>query len=406
MKGREYQKPRLFEYGLARVLSSVLLKTKFHAKTLRNELKGVKTPYVIICNHECALDVVYLFNVNKNRHTFVISGSFYKTIKAGNVLKNLKMISKQQFQTKVTDLMAMKKVVDSGHQLVIYPAGLMPENGVSTPIMPSTYEFLKWLGVDVYVARVYGSYFVNPKWSKVKRSGKTLLDVYKLFSKEELKETPVSDVRKKVEDALLYDAYKENEKLNIEYKNGDNVEGLENVLYACPKCKKEFSIKVKDKNTLYCTECGFEETADKRGFLHSKDGDETYKYVSTWDYEIYENLEETVNNTENYSLSKETEILKINEETKSFETVGSGTLTIDKEGLKLNGNISGKELDVKTAINEIPELPSSPGNYIELQHGDDIYRCKLKEGKYIVKYLHLLKIFYKKSTGENVKYVL
>ena len=76
------------------------------------------------------------------------------------------VIPKQQFQTTVTDMKNMKAVVEAGQPLVIYPAGLMCEDGLSTPVPKATYKFLKWMNVDVYMARTEGSYFVMPKWSK------------------------------------------------------------------------------------------------------------------------------------------------------------------------------------------------------------------------------------------------
>ena len=48
--------------------------------------------------------------------------------------------------------------------------------------------------------------------------------------------------------------YAEQEKHLVKYKGNNNLEGLENVLYECPECGKEFSIQVKDKSSLYCTE--------------------------------------------------------------------------------------------------------------------------------------------------------
>jgi hypothetical protein len=47
----------------------------------------------------------------------------------------------------------MKAVVEAGQPLAIYPAGLMCEDGLSTPIPKATYKFLKWMNVDVYMAR-------------------------------------------------------------------------------------------------------------------------------------------------------------------------------------------------------------------------------------------------------------
>ena len=72
----------------------------------------------------------------------------------------------------------MKAVVEEKGILVIYPAGLMCEDGLSTPIPNATFRFLQWMHADVYMAKTYGTYFCTPKWSKKRRRGRTYLDVY------------------------------------------------------------------------------------------------------------------------------------------------------------------------------------------------------------------------------------
>ena len=100
--------------------------------------------------------------------------AFFQTIPVPGVMPRLGLIPKQQFQTNLADLRKMKKVIDNGGILVIYPAGLMSEAGTSTPIPVATYQFLKWLGADIYMAKNIGTYFSMPKWRKGGiRTGKT-----------------------------------------------------------------------------------------------------------------------------------------------------------------------------------------------------------------------------------------
>jgi len=208
-----YRKPNLLCYRVAQVVSFAVAKLIFKRRIIRNEIKGLKGPFVVIANHQAAYDFVNLINTTSRRMSFVISNSFYETLPIKKILDKIGVIPKQQFQTTVKDMRDMKAVIDSGNPLVIYPAGLMCEDGLSTPIPSATYKFLKWLGADVYVARSFGTYFVMPKWSKGMRAGNTHLDIYKLFSKEELKNSSEAKIKEKAEKALLFDAYREQEKL-------------------------------------------------------------------------------------------------------------------------------------------------------------------------------------------------
>ncbi|MGM9858570.1 MAG: hypothetical protein ACI311_04930, partial [Bacilli bacterium] len=44
---------------------------------------------------------------------------------------------------------------------------------------------------------------------------------------------------------------------NFIYKNRNKLKGLENVIYVCPKCKKEYSLET-TKSVCKCNCCGFE----------------------------------------------------------------------------------------------------------------------------------------------------
>ena len=131
----------------------------------------------------------------------------------------------------------------------------MCEDGLSTPVPLATYKFLQWLKADVYVARCRGTYFAMPKWTSGFRPGRTHLDIYKLFSREELKNLDMVQVKDRAEEALLFDAYREQEIFKVKYSNGSDVRGLEHVLYQCPHCLAE-SRMTSQGTTLTCTACG------------------------------------------------------------------------------------------------------------------------------------------------------
>ena len=212
-----YQKPNLLCYRLTQAVSRVVASLIFKRKVLRNEIKGVKGPFVVIANHQAAYDFVNLIGMCSRPMSFVISNSFYQSLPIKGFLNKLGVIPKQQFQTNTTDLKKIRTVIQAGEPVVIYPAGLMCEDGLSTPIPAATCKLLKWLGVDVYMAKVSGTYFAMPKWTSGFRPGKTTLDVYKLFDKEELKDLEPEAVRNRMEEALLFDAYREQEHLRVKY---------------------------------------------------------------------------------------------------------------------------------------------------------------------------------------------
>lgn len=397
-----YVKPKIGYYRVAQAACWLVSKIIFRNKVLRNEIRGKKGPFVVIANHQTALDFVNLFCTTSRPMSFVISQSFFNTLPVKGYLKKIGVIPKQQFQTTVTDMKNMKAVIDHDQPLVIYPAGLMCEDGLSTPIPSATYKFLKWLGVDVYVARSYGSYFVMPKWTSGFRPGKTYIDIYKLISKEDLKKISLEDLKTITDDALFFDAYREQENNPQIYFHNNDLTGLQHVLYRCPHCGKEFTITVKEKATLLCSHCGYALTADRYGFLHNtaQIGQEI-RYISDWSRWIFNTMRSEMKADPELTLSGRTKIKMINQAKAKFEEVGEGTLTLNASGFLLDGIVHNSQLRINLPVGSVPTLPFSPGKYLELQYGNDIYRCVLEDGKLVMKYINMVKILYELH-AENI----
>ncbi len=390
-----YKKPSYFFYKLAQMVSFFVARFIFKRQIIRNEIKNAKGPFVVIANHQAAYDFVNLIGVCRRRMSFVISNSFYQSLPIQWLLDKLAVIPKQQFQTTVSDMKKMKAVIDAGEPLVIYPAGLMCEDGLSTPIPAATYKLFKWLGVDVYMAKTCGTYFAMPKWGEGFKPGKTTLDVYKLFSKEELDLLSPEEIKQKTEEALLFDAYREQEELQIKYKNGSNIEGLQNVLYLCPNCGKEFTTEIQNNNTLVCKECGFAQKSDDHGFLHkiSEVGDEI-RHVSEWSRKSFNLLKQGLINGIDTVLQEKTDIYMVNGKKKKYLKMGEGELTITDKEFLICGKIADQDLKVKVSAASFPTLPFCPGKYVEIQDGQTIYRCVLKDGKKAQKIINTVKAFF------------
>ena len=401
-KKNQMPKQNIFLYRIVQFLAWFVAVFAFRRKFLRNEIKGKKGPFVIIANHEAALDFVNLIGATRTPLSFVISNSFYNTLPFKSVVSRLGMIPKQQFQTTLRDLGAMRSTIKDGKILVIYPAGLMCEDGQSTPIPAATYEFLKWLNTDVYVAKTIGTYFSMPKWAKGIRVGRTFIDVYKLFDKDTLREMPLDEVKAKTSEALDFDAYLEQEKLKIKYTKNDHIEGLENVLYACPNCMGEFTMRTKKKKTIYCVQCGFEETSDKYAFLHNKKGvGEEVRHVSVWSRMIYNNLKEKVEEGKIKKISTMAKVQTIDPKKHKYRDAGRARITLTPDTLSIKGTLNGEEVDLAMPTISFPSLPFKPGRNFEIQHGEVSYRCFPQQPLVVMKWVNLVKIFYEIKTKEK-----
>ena len=187
----------------------------------------------------------------------------------------------------------------------------------------------------------------------------------------------------------------------VKYKNNSNLEGLENVLYFCPHCGKEFSMEVREKRTIFCRECGYEQVSDEYGFLHNTKGvGEEIPLVSDWSRKIYETLRERVKNGTEGSLESPVVIRMIDRKKHKFADAGEGVLSLSQDAICLKGCVNGEPIDLKLSGTEYPTLPFSPGKRFEIQQGKEIYRCVLEDGRLAMKFINMVKIFYEMSRGE------
>ncbi len=397
----EETKISLPAYRFTQFLAQILSLFVFRRKVIRNELKRAKGPYLVIANHECIIDFVNLIGLTRRPMHFVISRSFFNTLPFRETARKIGVMPKQQFQTKLSDLRQIKDYLNADEPVAIYPAGLMSADGLSTPIPRGTYKFIKWLGVDVYAARTTGAYFVMPKWAKGIRPARTLMDVYKLFDKEELKELTEDEVRLRAEPALLYDAYREEEEAGIHSVRNQEISGLQYVLFRCPHCGTEGQMKNPVPNTIRCDACAFEEHSDQYGLLHKVDGPgEELRYVSDWSLLTRETLWQEIASGRLRELSDRVEIKLLDVEKKKYRPAGSGRLTLREGSFLYEGKLNGEDVSLELPTKTVPTLPVIPGKHFEIQQGDTIYRCLPENKACMMKFVYMTELFYERSKAE------
>lgn len=402
MEQNKIKKPNTIVYALYVFLSKIVSKLIFNLKYDKKQFKEIKGPCLILANHECKLDFIFLTAALKRKAHFVISNSFYQINPIKPLLSAVQVIPKQQFQTSLSDMRKIKASLENNIPLIIYPAGMMTENGVSTPIPQATGKTAKWLNHDVYIAYITGSYLSNPKWGNKWRKGQMNLSIKKLYSKEELANIDPNEIQERIEKELYYDSYDNQEKLQTKYRGGDNIEGLENVLYWCPKCNSFHSLEVVDKKNLVCKKCGNKAIANKYGFLEKGTEDSIiYKHPSKWSLKIKENLEKEIKDNQEFLLSDYCEIKMINYKKKKFETVGNGLINLNRDRFELEGEVNNNAFLKTFNIDLYPILPFTPGKHFEIQDGKDIYRIILKHKEKTARWMSALEILYKLKQKEK-----
>ncbi len=389
---KSFRHPNRFLFWLAKSISRFACRFIYNAKIVRNELERKSGRCVIISNHESIIDVLPAYMVAPPNTHFVVSKAMMQSMPIAPLMEMCGAIGKNQFQTSALDMRRMKSVLDHDEPLMIFPAGLMSESGASTPIPIATAKVLKWFNADIYVSRVNGTYLTNPKWAKVKRRGEITIEVYKLASAKEFAALSDDEAARIVEEHLSFDAYRHNERKKIFYKNGDNVQGLEDVLYKCPVCEREFGMSVIRRNRLSCDYCGYTVKSDNYGKLSLIGGGEPmYEYPSDWHAYIEESVYEEIKDNNDFKYQTRARIFTINEKLHRYEMVGYGEISFDFDKFELNGRMRGQPHHEIISTAAFPILPFRPGAYFEIQHNEKIYRIIPDDPRIVMKWIFTLK---------------
>lgn len=132
--------------------------------------------------------------------------------------------------------------------------------------------------------------------------------------------------------------------------------------------------------------------------MHNKKGiGNEIRYVSDWSKHIFETVKKNIKCGIDDTLSSKTKISMIDYKKHKFVEVGEGTVLLSRDGFLIKGNINGEKTELSVSISNFASLPFSPGKYLEIQHGEDIYRCILQDGKLVMKFINMVKTFYELS---------
>ena len=149
----------------------------------------------------------------------------------------------------------MKKCIDSGKSVGLYPEGGRTWDGSNIYIIESIANLVKLLKVPVYYVNLMGAYFVKPRWGKKYRKGKTMMSITKVLEGSQVKKMSGDEVLEAIQKTMTYNEYERQRKDKIPYKGKDLAESIEKVLFKCPECMAVDSHTSKGEE-FWCTECG------------------------------------------------------------------------------------------------------------------------------------------------------
>lgn len=263
----EIRKSAGFWFWLFRGIFRPIAYIKYRFRTKVNHLKK-KGPFLIICNHNTALDPGFLGIAFDFPIYYVASTQIFNMGLLSRIVSYLfSPIPKAKSQIDIYTIKKMKRVISNGGSIGLFPEGNLTYTGETAFLPESIIKLIKFLNIPVIIYHTNGLYFSNPRWSVNRKYGKTGGEIVRIISKEEINSFSDEELYVIIKDNFYNNAY--SERTNPIYTGKNKAVGLERLLFICPKCHKVLTLR-SEGDDIKCSNCNYEATYLENGLLDDK----------------------------------------------------------------------------------------------------------------------------------------
>lgn len=366
------KKPKLSILIIADQIARLLYRHKVKLSFKKN-VKKLERPSLVLCNHCSFYDFFYAGRIiREERPNFLAARLYFYHKWLGRLMRAYGCVPKSMFTADLENAKNCLRMLANNRVIAMMPEARLSTVGRFEGIQDSTYEFIRKSGVTVYTVRVNGNYFAGPKWGDgIRRGSFVELELSPLFAAGETKELTAAEVKERVEAVLAYDEFAWLAKHpEISYRSKTLAEGLENILYLCPQCKKIGTMTTKG-HTLRCEACGMETAIDDRyAFVDKKPFE---NFAEWYEFQTRETAKQLAADPD-FAISSKVELRHSSKDGKEMTRhAGEGVCTLDRTGLTYRGTRDGEEVEKHFPLATIYRILFGAGVDFEIYEGKEIW---------------------------------
>ena len=231
--------------------------------------KGLPEKYIVLSNHSTDYDPLLVGASFRKQIYFVASEHVARWGFLSKVLDYVfAFIVRYKGTVASSTVKEILRRVKAGGSVCVFAEGDRTWDGVTQHILPSTGKFVKTARCGLVTYRIQGGYFTSPRWSSTSGARKGYLhgEVVNVYSAEDVAAMSVDEVNAIIARDLHEDAYARQQEAPKAYKGKALAEGMENLLFLCPRCGAVDSMHSAD-DTVSCSRCGHSFRYDEHGAL-------------------------------------------------------------------------------------------------------------------------------------------
>lgn len=364
--------------------------------------KGLKPPFIIVCNHTSFFDFVYSARAfYPKRVNFVVARKYFHFPGLHWVLKMAHAIPKSLYQADISTITSMFDIIKQGGIVGLYPEGQISIHGITIDIGEAIAKFIKKSGVPVVSLLTGGAYFTNPPWSKTSRKGTIESHIKLVLTKEQTKELSEDEIKDIIQQSIYIDNYEWQQARGYFYKGKNLAEGLENVLYRCPCCRKEYTITT-EGNLIVCENCGIKAGFHEDGHLHWE-YEKHFRHLGEWHTWQLEQEKMVVASDDKFTITEPVELAMLKTKGTGVEIVGKGLFTANRSAYIYTGTLHGQEVTLSYHTVGIRYLPFDTGRNFQIYDKNLLYEFRPANPKWCMKIANICECLYESNKNKDLR---
>ncbi len=262
----------IFRLLLAALSVWDLWATHFTYRMINMEKLKKDEPCLVLMNHSSFIDLKIAIRLLCSRpfHIICTSDGF---VGKRWLMRSLGCIPARKFMTDVTLVRDMLYAVrELKSSVLMYPEASYSFDGTQTPLPDSIGKCLKVLKVPVVMIRTHGAFARDPLYNNLQlRKVKVSADVEYLLSAKEIEEKSAQELNDILREKFTFDYFRWQQENKVRIKEAFRADGLNRMLYKCPKCRTEGQMCGQGTKIL-CKQCGKEYELTEYGYLEDSAG--------------------------------------------------------------------------------------------------------------------------------------
>lgn len=355
---------------------------------------------LVIFNHCSNYDHIALtsaFHYDPVNYVIARYFNYKKLVSLG--INAIKTIKREQFKPDVASIKQIKKVLNEKGVVAISPAGQVSIHGDLPYIDKAIVKLVKFANVDVFTAKLKGTYLKRPKWTKKNSSATINVEIVKTLSRDDLKSLTDQEIYEKIVSSInVYDYQLQTISPQIVKKKNKAV-GLEKFIYICPKCMQKYTFRTYD-NHLTCTNCGNDIVYDQYNFF--KGNSQEYMMFQNekewYEFEKRKIREDILAN--NLHLESDFYLYSNPSGKWKIENVGSGKLVLTNDKFYYEGTYQNKPIIKEFNLPSLVQLPFAAGKHFEVHDDDFVFKfIPINNKNQVVEWVQAIDVLQELKTG-------